>query len=1195
MMEKREYRVFISSPSDVWAERERLFRVITRLAGEVGSIKLTPFRWEESYYSAAKTFQDQIPPPSQSDLVICIFWKRLGSELPPEYRRPDGSLPTGSEYEFEEAIKAARERGAPDVLVYRKTASVLFQADQLALETAQFTALQEFWKRWFLTDTGHFTAGYHSFGSTDDFETQVESHLRQWLSRLHGFGEAGTTWSVASKGSPFRGLEPFDESHSEVFFGRQRVVELLRERMVDAAARAAPFVVLLGMSGAGKSSLVRAGLVPRLTQPGAVPDVDMWRRCVIRPSEGEHRPTLALARALYRADALPELAAGDSATPEDLDALLRSAPDAAAKAIGRALDRNAQAVAKKEGFERSLKAKLLVVIDQLEELFAMPQETVAGFVAALSSLLESGSAWIVCTMRSDQYAALQAIAGLVALKTKGVSFDLLPPSAAEMQEIVIGPARAAGLQYERRADTGVGLDEELARAASEPGSLPFLQFTLDELFNARDEATGTLTVAAYDRLGGLAGAIERRAEATFAALDADAQAELPAVVRQLVTFTREDAATARAAPREHLINPPARGRLVDAFVAARLLAADDSGGHLRIAHEALGRSWSRVASLIAADRDFLRTRARVESSAHLWEDEKRDAEFLLPPGRPLAEAAEILATRREALSDNVIAFIEASVAADAARQKAERDRREQQLRNEAAAALALARRTRIAAVVVSVFLVAALGAAFYAMQQRGVANQQRLIAQQQAEQAQKNFAAALATATKLVNEVRSNLTARTISAQMARQILLTVEGALGQLSDGNDIPAIVHQQVNLLLASSDTLRSLGDSKGALQRAQDAERLARGLVAAKPDDPQSLHDLATGLTAHGDALRVLGDMSSALDLYREALAIAQTLAGNDAGTAAQAALGLAHRKVAEAIRDRGSKDEALAEFRASLAIAERLAAANPNDLILQNDVALNQDRIGTILKDQGDTEGALAAFRVMLAISEALTAKEPDNGRWRRNLAVAHEKLGLVMVIQNDPQGALREFRLEMQTFQQMAARDPSNTTLLQDMAGTHEEIGSVLLSLGDLDGAEREYRLSLTINVGLVARDAGNMRWQSDLAEARERVGDVALARNDLDGALKSYQEALGQRTALVGKDAGNMTWQRNLAHVRAKIATVLVKRGETARGRTEYQAAVAIMEQLVARQPGNGLWRKELQDMRDKIASLESASTPLQ
>jgi eukaryotic-like serine/threonine-protein kinase len=1196
-MEQREYRVFISSPSDVWAERERLFRVITRLAGEVGSIKLTPFRWEESYYSAARTFQDQIPPPSQSDLVICIFWKRLGSELPPEYRRPDGSLPTGSEYEFEEAIKAARERGAPDVLVYRKTASVLFQAEQLALETAQFTALQQFWQRWFLTDSGHFTAGYHSFSTTDDFETQVENHLRQWLSRVHAFGESGTTWPVTSKGSPFKGLEPFDESHSAVFFGRQRVVELLRERMIDAAARATPFLVLLGMSGAGKSSLVRAGLVPRLTQPGAVPDVDLWRRCVIRPSEGEQQPVLALTRALYGADVLPELASGDSATPQDLAALLGAAPDAGARAVGRALDRCAEAIARQEGFERPLKARLLLVIDQLEELFALPKEAIAGFVATLTSLLTSGSVWIVCTMRSDQYATLQSVPGLVALKEKGVGFDLLPPSAAEIEEIVSGPARAAGLRYERRADTGTGLDEELARAAQAPGSLPFLQFTLDELFNARDEATGTLTIAAYDRLGGLAGAIERRAEATFVALDEEAQAELPAVVRQLVTFTREDAATARAASGEQLMNPPARGRLVEAFVAARLLAADASGGRalIRIAHEALGRSWSRMAALIAADRDFLRTRARVESSAHQWEEENKDSEFLLPPGRPLAEAAEILATRRDALAGNVVAFIEASLAADAERQQAERNRREEQLRAEAAAARRLARRTQVAAAVVSVFLVLALGAAFYAMQQHGVASQQRLLAQQQADEAQKNFAAALATATKLVNEVRSDLAARTISAQMARQILLTAEGALGQLSEGRNVPAIAHQQINLLLASSETLRTLGDSAGALQRAQDAERLARNLAAAAPDDGQSLQDLAAGLTAHGDGLRVLGDMGAALGLYREALTIMQAWSAKDSGSVAgQIALGLAHRKVAEALRDRGSKDEALVEFRASLAIAARLAAANPDDLILQNEVAINQDRIGSVLKDQGDTDGALVAFRAALAIVEALAAKEPGNGRWRRNIAVSHEKLGLLLVVQNDPQGALREFRIMMQTIQQMAARDPSNATLLQDMAGAHHEIGDVLLSLGDVDGAEGEHRAGLTINAGLVARDAGNTRWQSDLADSREKLSTVALARNDLDAALKSAQEALALRTALVARDAGNLVWQQNLAAVHARIAAILIKRGETENGRGEYQAAVDILEQLAARQPNNAVLQKRLQAARDAIASSGRDAAPV-
>lgn len=1192
-MNKGEYRVFISSPSDVWAERERLFRVITRLAGEVGSIKLTPFRWEESYYSAAKTFQDQIPPPSQSDLVICIFWKRLGSELPPEYRRPDGSLPTGSEYEFEEAIKAARERGTPDVLVYRKTASVLFQAEQLALETSQFTALQEFWKRWFHTEAGHFTAGYHSFGSTDEFEAQVESHIRQWLKRLDALGEAGATWSVSSKGSPFKGLEPFDESHSDVFFGRQRVVELLRERMTDAAARATPFMMLLGMSGAGKSSLVRAGLVPRLTQPGAVPDVDLWRRCVIRPSEGEQQPTLALARALYQAGVLPELAAGDSAGPEDLAALLSTAPDAGAKAIVRALARGADAVARKEGFERPLNAKLLLVIDQLEELFAMPKETVASFVTVLSSLLASGAAWIICTMRSDQYAALQTAPGLVALKESGVAFDLLPPSAAEIEEIIAGPARAAGLQYERRSDTGVGLEEELAHAALAPGSLPFLQFTLDELFNARD-ATGTLTTAAYDRLGGLVGAIERRAEATFAALDEDAQAELAAVIHQLVTFTRTDAATARAAPREQLMSPPPRGRLVEAFVAARLLAADVLGDRvvIRIAHEALGRSWSRAAALIAADRDFLRTRARVESAAQQWEQEARDAEFLLPPGRPLAEAAEILATRRDALTDDVVAFIEASVAADAARLHAERDRRERELRTEAQAAHRLARRTRVAALVISVFLVFALGAAYYAMQQRSLAEQQGLLAQQRAEEAQKNFTAALATATKLVNDVRVNFATRNLSARMARDILITAEGALGQLSEVRNAPAIVHQQINLLLASSDTLRALGDSRRALQRAQDAERLARGLVAAAPDDPQSLHDLAASLNAHGDGLRVLGNPVAALARYREALAITKDLAGKDAAsTRAQINLALGHRKVAEALRDHGSALEALAEFRASLLISEGLAAKNPTNSNLQNDVAINLERIGTVLKDQGDIDGALAAFRAALAIEERLVAKEPGNGRWRRNVAVFHEKLGYVLVAQGDHAGALREFRIFMLTIQQMAAADPSNAGLSQDLADAHDDIGNVLMLISDVDGAEREYHAGLAIRTDLLVKDAENVRWQGDLALSREKLGDVALARADLDGALKSYQEALGVRAALAAHDLDNASRQRSLATVHTKIAEVLIKRGEAANGRAEYQIAAKILEQLLARQPDNAVWRKELQAVREKIASLAKAS----
>src|SRR5262249_44597391 len=161
-----------------------------------------------------------------------------------------------------------------------------------------------------------------------------------------------------------------------------------------------------------------------------------------------------------------------------------------------------------------------------------------------------------------------------------------------------------------------------------------------------------------------------------------------------------------------------------------------------LAHDAVMAHWSRARAMVAADRDFLRTRARVEQSARRWLEEGRDPEFLLPAGRPLAEAAEILRERRDAFPDEMVAFIEASAGAEAERQAAQRRRDEEQLRAKAEAALRLARRTRVAAVVVSLFLAVALAAAAYAIQQHARARAQAAIAE-------KNFAAALASATTL--------------------------------------------------------------------------------------------------------------------------------------------------------------------------------------------------------------------------------------------------------------------------------------------------------------------------------------------------------------------------------------------------------------------------------------------------------------
>src|SRR5262245_23445805 len=118
------FRIFLSSPGDVAPERNRAQRVLEKLDAELrDEVRLQVVGWEDSFYSAAADFQSQIPRPSECDLVLCILWKRLGTPLPPErYRRADDSAyGSGTEYEFEDALSAARDRQVPDILVYRKT------------------------------------------------------------------------------------------------------------------------------------------------------------------------------------------------------------------------------------------------------------------------------------------------------------------------------------------------------------------------------------------------------------------------------------------------------------------------------------------------------------------------------------------------------------------------------------------------------------------------------------------------------------------------------------------------------------------------------------------------------------------------------------------------------------------------------------------------------------------------------------------------------------------------------------------------------------------------------------------------------------------------------------------------------------------------------------------------------------------
>jgi hypothetical protein len=684
-----QVRVFVSSPGDAQFERGRLERVIERLNGEFqGVARLAAIRWETEFYKAHATFQAQIPEAAQCDIVVAIFRARLGTELPPDFpHMPDGKpYPSGTAYEVLSAIAAAKDHGLPDVYVFRYPQPPTVQLDNpnRADIEAQWTRVKAFFEAWFQSAEGQFKAAFQTFNSTDDFEAQAEGLLRKWLDDkvLHG---RSVVWPVDIKGSPFRGLAAFGARHAPVFFGRSRDITKAADRLKDAAEKGCPFLLVDGASGSGKSSLVRAGLVPRLTAAGVVPSVDLWRVAIVRPQGKGGDPFAALAAALFvnnddlsedergGPSALPELNASDFPLPQDLAAQLSHADESALRPIAGALAAIARAAREASGYEREVNASLLLVVDQFDEFFGggLTADVRTGFARLLALLARNAHVWIIVTLRADLYDQFLAQPDLKQLKDDGASYDLAPPDAAELAEIVRGPALAADLIYEVDDATGERLDERLLADAGRPDLLPLLQFTLNHLFDAAKVSghPGVLSFAAYRALGGLEGAVDKEAESALKTLGDGERARLSRLLRQLAVPARDAGITAaraafdvRSVPVSEAAYDESSAKLVRALVDARILLSSGEGKEatVRLAHARVLDSWQRARAIVTENADFYRIRSDVEEQRRKWEEAKRSRDLLIGRGRPLAEAESIVRRFPEEIPGTTRDFIKRS-------------------------------------------------------------------------------------------------------------------------------------------------------------------------------------------------------------------------------------------------------------------------------------------------------------------------------------------------------------------------------------------------------------------------------------------------------------------------------------------------------------------------------------------------------
>ena len=407
-----------------------------------------------------------------------------------------------------------------------------------------------------------------------------------------------------TSGSPFKGLASFEPADADLFFGRERLVAELVARLAGAS-----LLGIVGPSGSGKSSAVRAGLIPAL-RSGVLPGSDGWTIALLRP--GEH----------------PLAALHDALTPDE---------------------------------------HVLVVIDQFEEVFTTcsDEDERARFLSALSTAANDlgGRATVIVAIRADFYGRCAEDAALAELL--GANHVLVGPMTAdEYRRAIEQPALRVGVHVE------AALTEALvAEILDEPGALPLLSTALLELWNRRDGRE--IRLDAYVETGGVRGAVSRLAEQVYSGLTVDQQAVARAVMLRLAGPGEGDAVVRRRVPLAEFDAGRNKdvARVVAVLTDGRLLTISE--GVVEVAHEALLREWPRLAGWIEEDRAGRLLHAHLIETARGWAGAERDSSELYRGAR-LASALDWTTEHALELNELEREFVSASREAsehDAERQR----------------------------------------------------------------------------------------------------------------------------------------------------------------------------------------------------------------------------------------------------------------------------------------------------------------------------------------------------------------------------------------------------------------------------------------------------------------------------------------------------------------------------------------------
>ncbi|MCG8425404.1 MAG: serine/threonine-protein kinase [Proteobacteria bacterium] len=465
------------------------------------------------------------------------------------------------------------------------------------------------------------------------------SSASELLDELESFASAGHTTTLSDGESPFTGLSAFQESDADRLFGRaQETVG------IAAQVRRQPLVTVMGPSGTGKSSLIRAGVISALKRSG-----EGWKSLVIRPGR---RPLGALADALMHADT----GSGNvELTPDGRDRARRS------DLVAGLRDQPGYFGAVLRGWAGRKQCRFVILIDQFEELYTLGADDGerAAFIQCLEGAADDAGSplRLVVTIRSDFLERAVNARDYMADFAQGLTF-LPPMDRAHLRQALTAPVEAANCRYE----TDELVEDILDGLEATPGALPLLQFAASKLWQARDRENRLLTRASYNAMGGIAGTLASHADAVMTTMTGGKLALARAIFQRLVTPERARA----VASIDELCDLPGDSddieHVVHHLADARLLAIEDGADRgsstVELIHESLIDSWPTLRRWPDDNQEGAEFLARIRVASQEWQRSGRAAGMLWR-GEPARQARAWHARYEGELSDRDRLYLDA--------------------------------------------------------------------------------------------------------------------------------------------------------------------------------------------------------------------------------------------------------------------------------------------------------------------------------------------------------------------------------------------------------------------------------------------------------------------------------------------------------------------------------------------------------